>query len=299
MNLDIAYGQAPLNDVFAEIPGRDASGPEGDGRRPHGRMDLRRQRRHERLHRGAGDRAASAADAEAGGPSARSSWPAGTARSTGCSARPSGASSSRDLENGGRLHQHGRVAGRSSGRRRAVDRQADDRRHQDRVRSGRRERFTTTGAATQPRRPRPAGQRLGLHRPSTTSACRRWRWDLDPGRRVPLRLRRHPPDGGFLDPGYLGHQAASRTSGVPRCGSPTPTLCRSATPTTPRRWTATSRSCRRSKRRTRRGAGRPDAAARGAQVGGGVAALEARAAECWLDAGRPTAGPRAAEINRR
>ena len=64
---------------------------------------------------------------------------------------------------------------------------------------------------------RAAGQRLGLHRrSSTTSACRRWRRAIDaPERRVPLGLRRHATRlEHFLDPGYLGTGRVGEGHGV-------------------------------------------------------------------------------------
>ena len=72
-------------------PRHVAAGREGRARRALRRLDLRDQRRHERLDDDDGGRAATSARSSiaAGGRSARSSSPAGTARSTGSSARPS------------------------------------------------------------------------------------------------------------------------------------------------------------------------------------------------------------------
>ena len=116
-----------------------------------------------------------------------------------------------------RLHQHGRRRRtRVQRRRRPVARQDDRRRHQDRPGSGRRLDLRRVDGRRARRRPSIAWAAARTTRcSSTTSARRRWR----SATRRPAASTTRPTTTryqieSFLDPGYLGHQAASRTSGV-------------------------------------------------------------------------------------
>ena len=217
MKLDIAYEQAPRQRRVRGDPRARRTRREGHHRRPlrtpgptaptttsaAGRRSWRSGKQPRRAH-----------DARAGGPSARSSSPAGTARSTACSARPSGpSSSSASCTRNAVAYLNIDVVGRpefGAGAAPALDKLlVDVTKTVPEPGAGRRS--TTVARRRRGADGRPAGQRLGLHRVPR------------PRRRPVAGGGLHEPSGEyhsayddtyqlehFLDPGYLGHQAAPR-----------------------------------------------------------------------------------------
>ena len=236
----------------------------------------------------------------AGVRSARSSWPAGTARSTACSARPSGASSSRDdlTRNAVAYINMDGVSGRSfgGGGVPSTDKLMTDVTKTVPDPGGGSVYDDWRGDAAAPTLDRLGSgsdytvllDHLGVPSMEVGMSTRR--------RRVPLGLRRHVPDRALPRSGLPRPPGGVAGVGVTRAAARrTRTRCRCATPTTRRRSTPTWPSCRRSSRPTRRRAGRPDVAARGRRRRG------ARRRRRWRRTPRtscPSDSPRSGQLRR-